>query len=87
MNITDKSNFYWKYYKFQGPLYPWAPSLLFGILGVIAGLLTLLLPETFNKPLPDTVVDLEAWDPRAIARRQVFLCSNNILKCFIPKVI
>ncbi|XP_069995090.1 organic cation transporter protein [Penaeus vannamei] len=36
------------------------PSTLFGILAVLAGLLTLLLPETNKKPLPETVDEVEA---------------------------
>ncbi|XP_017040796.1 LOW QUALITY PROTEIN: organic cation transporter protein [Drosophila ficusphila] len=31
------------------------PLLLFGVISLIAGLFSLLLPETFNKKLPDTV--------------------------------
>ncbi|XP_045584002.1 organic cation transporter protein [Procambarus clarkii] len=36
------------------------PSTLFGILSLVAGLLTLLLPETNHMPLPETVEEVEA---------------------------
>jgi hypothetical protein len=49
---------------FQGAhIYSAAPKfvtfLVFGILSVIAGCLTLLLPETLNRDLPDTVREAE----------------------------
>lgn len=40
---------------------PWLPGILFGVLSVIVGLLTLLLPETMNRPLPQTIEDIENW--------------------------
>lgn len=40
---------------------PWLPGPLFGFLSVAAGLLVLLLPETLNRPLPQTIEDIEAW--------------------------
>jgi len=40
---------------------PWLPSLLFGGLSTAAGLLTLLLPETLGRPLPQTIDDIERW--------------------------
>lgn len=40
---------------------PWLPGLLFGGLSTAAGLLTLLLPETLNRPLPQTIDDIEQW--------------------------
>uniref|UniRef100_A0A914WZV4 Major facilitator superfamily (MFS) profile domain-containing protein n=1 Tax=Plectus sambesii TaxID=2011161 RepID=A0A914WZV4_9BILA len=33
----------------------WTPMLIFGVLSIVAGLLTLLLPETLRKKLPDTL--------------------------------
>lgn len=45
---------------FQGDVHYAFPSTLFGILSVMAGLLTLLLPETNKKPLPETVDEVEA---------------------------
>jgi len=35
--------------------------LLFGGLSTAAGLLTLLLPETLGRPLPQTIEDIEQW--------------------------
>jgi len=40
---------------------PWLPGILFGGLSVAVGLLTLALPETLNKPLPQTIEDIENW--------------------------
>jgi hypothetical protein len=49
---------------FQGAhLYSDAPRLvtflIFGFLSIVAGFLTLLLPETLNRDLPDTVRQAE----------------------------
>ena len=40
---------------------PWLPGILFGSLSIFVGLLALLLPETLNRPLPNTVEDIESW--------------------------
>ena len=40
---------------------PWLPGLVFGGLSTAAGLLTLLLPETLGRPLPQTIDDIEQW--------------------------
>lgn len=43
-------------------VYHWAiPSTIFGSLSLVAALLTCLLPETNNRPLPDTIADVEAF--------------------------
>ncbi|XP_049803713.1 organic cation transporter protein-like isoform X1 [Schistocerca nitens] len=45
----------------------WAPlpQLLFGVLTLIAGVLALLLPETLNKTLPDTIEEGEKFGMKA----------------------
>lgn len=37
----------------------WLPTVIFGSVALLASLLTLLLPETVNRRLPDTVEDIE----------------------------
>ena len=40
---------------------PWLPGILFGVSSIAVGLLALLLPETLNRPLPQTIEDIENW--------------------------
>jgi hypothetical protein len=37
------------------------PSVIFGAIAVVSGLLALLLPETLNQPLPQTLEDGEKF--------------------------
>ena len=45
----------------QTRIVPWLPGLLFGGLAVGSGMLTFFLPETLNRPLPQTIEDIENW--------------------------
>ena len=45
-----------------GPLAKKLPLIVFGSLAVAGGFLALPLPETRNKPLAQTIVDLEHYD-------------------------
>lgn len=38
------------------------PLVIFGVLGVTAGIVSLWLPETLFSPMPQTVEQAEAWD-------------------------
>ena len=38
------------------------PLVIFGVLGITAGILSLWLPETLFSPMPQTVEQAEAWD-------------------------
>lgn len=44
---------------FQRESIPWMPSAIFGSCSILAGLATLLLPETNKKHMPDTVGAME----------------------------
>jgi len=43
---------------------PWLPGILFGGLSIGGSLLILLLPETLNRPLPQTIEDIENWSKK-----------------------
>ncbi|KAL7630779.1 UNVERIFIED_CONTAM: hypothetical protein RMT77_019008 [Armadillidium vulgare] len=43
-----------------GDIYYGIPSTIFGFLSLIAGLLTLFLPETVNQQLPESIEEIEA---------------------------
>uniref|UniRef100_A0A3B5L757 Si:dkey-119m7.4 n=1 Tax=Xiphophorus couchianus TaxID=32473 RepID=A0A3B5L757_9TELE len=45
---------------------PHAPMILSGLCPLLGAGLTLLLPETANKPLPDTIEDAAIFDPRNV---------------------
>uniref|UniRef100_A0A3P8V710 Si:dkey-166k12.1 n=1 Tax=Cynoglossus semilaevis TaxID=244447 RepID=A0A3P8V710_CYNSE len=44
---------------------PLTPLVIFGMSPLLGAVLALALPETANRPLPDTVEDVENWDKRA----------------------
>ena len=45
---------------------PQAPMVLCGLCPLLGSALTLLLPETANKPLPDTIEDIEGTKLRSV---------------------
>ena len=56
----------------MGALSPSAPVLIFGLISLLAGLLTLLLPETKDRVSPDTMEEGED------------LCRDSRLRCCTP---
>ena len=48
----------------QARILPWLPGVLFGALAIGGGLLALFLPETLNRPLPQTIEDIENWSKK-----------------------
>ena len=55
---------------FQARQWPWLPGILFGALSIGVGLLALLLPETLNRPLPQTIEDIENWTRKTPTHQQ-----------------
>jgi len=47
------------------------PALIFGIFSVLAGLVSIMLPETLNKKLPETVEDVEAYGTKSIVNGEM----------------
>ena len=43
---------------FQSSLWPWLPNLVYGVLGVIAAIITSGLAETLGRDLPQTLEDV-----------------------------
>ncbi|GAB6024859.1 hypothetical protein CHUAL_009976 [Chamberlinius hualienensis] len=53
------------------------PFILFGVLAIIGGGLTLLLPETLNVPLPDTVKDVKNLNDANTVEGQTNTASDD----------
>lgn len=43
---------------------PTAPLIIFGTSPLLGAVLALALPETADRPLPDTLEDAETWEDR-----------------------
>ena len=43
----------------QGAIHAGIPAIIFGIVATIAGLLSLMLPETLNRKMPESVAEVE----------------------------
>ncbi len=37
------------------------PGVVFAVVSITTGIMALLLPETLNRPLPDTIEEIEGW--------------------------
>jgi len=42
-----------------GAIHAGIPAIIFGIVATIAGLLSLMLPETLNRKMPESVAEVE----------------------------
>lgn len=47
--------------KITGELQPFIPSVIFGTVTLLGGSAAYFLPETLNRPLPETIEDVENW--------------------------
>eukprot|EP00069_Balaena_mysticetus_P010325 bmy_20654T0 len=56
--------------KITAELKPFIPNVIFGTIALLGGSAALFLPETLNRPLPETVEDLENWSLQAKEPKQ-----------------
>lgn len=47
--------------KITGELQPSIPNIIFGTVAILGGSAAIFLPETLNRPLPETIEDVENW--------------------------
>ncbi|XP_014648423.1 PREDICTED: solute carrier family 22 member 8 isoform X1 [Ceratotherium simum simum] len=59
--------------KITGEVQPFIPNVIFGTTALLGGSAALFLPETLNRPLPDTIEDLESWSVSCLWPHQ---CSS-----------
>ncbi|CAH6793629.1 solute carrier family 22 member 12 [Phodopus roborovskii] len=52
----------------------WLPLLVFGVVSVLSGLAALLLPETKNLPLPDTIQDIQKQSVKKVTHDTASQC-------------
>jgi len=45
----------------QDKTHGWIPTLVFTVVAMVTGAMALLLPETLNRPLPETIEEIESW--------------------------
>jgi hypothetical protein len=53
---------------FQDKTHGWIPSVVFTIVAMVTGGMALLLPETLNRPLPQTIEEIESWTRSGVPR-------------------
>ncbi|KAJ8372680.1 hypothetical protein AAFF_G00280090 [Aldrovandia affinis] len=81
--------------RFGGILAPFVPSMkalhhsmpfmVFGLSGISAGCLSLLLPETLNKPVAETLEELHSPAYQRIVEREVYLFEEDPAKQKAPQ--
>lgn len=54
---------------YLGPLVPWLPSAVYGVISLVTGATTMLLRETKDRPLPETLEDLRDPEERKMRKR------------------
>jgi hypothetical protein len=61
--------FYFFVFIKKGKIYPTLPALIYGIISVLCGFISLYVPETLNRPLPNSIEDVLKW-PRTLTAEE-----------------
>lgn len=54
---------------YLGKIQPDMPAIIYGIISIICGVVSLYIPETLNRPLPNSVSEVVKW-PRSLTREE-----------------
>jgi len=54
---------------YLGKIYPVLPAIIYGLISVICGFISLYVPETLNRPLPNSIEDVLKW-PRTLTAEE-----------------
>jgi len=54
---------------YLGKIYPILPAIIYGLISVICGFISLYVPETLNRPLPNSIEDVLKW-PRTLTPQE-----------------
>ncbi len=72
---------------FKTKIIPWLPPVIYGFIAIICGFTGLYVPETLNRPLPNSIEDVLKWtrtlskDEWKEARKNKQFSNNvNIIK-------
>lgn len=47
--------------KITGEVKPFIPNVIYGTMALLGGSTAFFLPETLNRPLPETIEDVQNW--------------------------
>lgn len=56
--------------RITGEFHPSIPNVIFGTVALLGGSAAFFLPETLNRPLPETIEEVENWSPQTKKPRQ-----------------
>ena len=48
---------------------PRLPAIIYGIISITCGIISLYVPETLNRPLPNSIDDVVKW-PRSLSKEE-----------------
>ncbi len=60
---------------YLGKIQPDMPAIIYGLISIICGLISLYVPETLNRPLPYSVGDVVKW-PRSLTSEEKYAVAE-----------